>query len=77
MRCKHNFKFDLPDHKLVFVKEEGYSFRQNFQLDKIPAGFTHTFIIRDPHRAVPSYQKVTNCASTGEYQCPNDNVSTK
>ena len=47
---------------LVFTKELVYCLPESFYPDIISEGFTeftHTFLIRDPERAIPSNYKVT------------------
>jgi len=61
-RIKKTLVSNYPNVDLVFTKELVYNLPESFYPDMISeefSGFTHTFLIRDPERAIPSNYKVT------------------
>ena len=56
---KEQLEGDFPGKKLVFVKEFGASIGREFETrhDKIPMGFRHTFLIRNPRKWMMSLGK--------------------
>ena len=61
-RIKKTLVSDYPNVDLVFTKELVYCLPESLYPDMISEGFTeftHTFLIRDPERAIPSNYRVT------------------
>jgi len=61
-RVKKTLCYDYSNVNLVFTKELVYNLPESFYPDMISEGFTdfvHTFLIRDPEKAIPSNYKVT------------------
>ena len=60
----------LVVYKEVFVKEDAFKIRHNFeagtQEDIIPRGFTHTFLIRTPDKYIPSVCKLNSEGASGQ-----------
>ena len=60
--CKQTLLADYPDAELLFTKEMAYCLPQSMWHDMISGkleDFTHTFLIRDPERAIYSnYQAI-------------------
>ena len=56
---KEQLEGDFPGKKLVFVKDMGASIGREFETrhDKIPKGFRHTFLIRNPRNVMMSQVK--------------------
>ena len=57
---KKQLEGDFPGKRLVFVKDFGASIVSEFETrhDKIPMGFRHTFLIRNPRKVMMSLGKV-------------------
>ncbi|XP_072019567.1 uncharacterized protein [Amphiura filiformis] len=55
---KEQLEGDFPGKKMVFVKEMAASLVRESRYDKIPKGFRHTFLIRNPHKLMKSQLKV-------------------
>ncbi|XP_038069835.1 uncharacterized protein LOC119739071, partial [Patiria miniata] len=53
---KSQLEAAYPDRDLVFMKDHAISLDKKYE--RLPAGFHHTFLIRDPSRAVPSSLKM-------------------
>ncbi|XP_006811403.1 uncharacterized protein LOC102806457 [Saccoglossus kowalevskii] len=47
---------DYPGHNIVMFKEMAQYVSARY--DKIPDGYTHTFLIRDPNQSIHSYWKI-------------------
>ena len=56
---KEQLEGDFPGKKLVFVKDKGGSIFKEVTThqDKIPLGFRHTFLIRNPRKTMMSHLK--------------------
>ncbi|XP_072047606.1 uncharacterized protein [Amphiura filiformis] len=55
---KEQLEGDFPGKKMVFVKDMGASILRESRHDKIPKGFRHTFLIRNPHKMVKPLLKL-------------------
>ena len=58
---KNQLEGEFPGKKMVFVKElsvMGHQILKEPGQDKIPKGFRHTFLIRNPHKMIKSFKKV-------------------
>ena len=53
---KSECETEFPDKDLVFCKDMAYGLQGKF--DKLPGGYRHTFIIRNPYKMFPSYRKL-------------------
>ncbi|XP_072022513.1 uncharacterized protein [Amphiura filiformis] len=53
---KDQLEGDHKDKQLVFCKDHAYSLDKRY--DKIPSGFTHTILIRDPAKSMSSFYDV-------------------
>ncbi|XP_072018500.1 uncharacterized protein [Amphiura filiformis] len=52
---KQMLESPFPGKSFVFVHDQAYCLRSNY--DNIPRGYTHTFLIRNPYRLLPSWKK--------------------
>ncbi|XP_072040327.1 uncharacterized protein [Amphiura filiformis] len=75
---KEQLEGDFPGKKMVFVKEMGDSIIRDSRHDKIPKGFRHTFLIRNPRKIMKSQLKwFMKRQKPGSFTNPNftpDNV---
>ncbi|XP_072036879.1 uncharacterized protein [Amphiura filiformis] len=63
---------DFPGKKMVFVKDMGASILRESRHDKIPKGFRHTFLIRNPHKMMQSQLKgFMKMQQPGSFKNPN------
>ncbi|XP_072014835.1 uncharacterized protein [Amphiura filiformis] len=58
---------DFPGKKMVFVKDFASSILSESRHDKIPMGFRHTFLIRNPRKGVKSMIKLFTKAQIPEF----------
>ena len=61
--------YQFSDHEVVFVKEMAFAMTDKLEdTSYFPRNFRHTFLIRHPSKAVPSYLRLcTRNKSTGKY----------
>ena len=62
-KCSYDFvkgelEADYPGKDLIFCKDMAYGLDAKY--DKLPAGYRHTVLIRNPYRQFPSYKKMFN-----------------
>ncbi len=63
---------EFPGKKMVFVKDMGASIFRESRQDKIPNGFRHTFLIRNPHKMMKSQLKgFIKVQKPGAFKNPN------
>lgn len=53
---RESLEADYPEAAALFVKDMAYAIEGD--LDRLPSGFTHSFLIRDPRRSIPSFYKI-------------------
>ena len=63
---------EYPSRNAVFVKEFAFRIQSRYEvfLDEAFQGFAHTFLIRNPQRAIPSYNSANPKAFTQIYGSP-------
>ncbi|XP_072036914.1 uncharacterized protein [Amphiura filiformis] len=68
---KEQLEGDFPGKKMVFVKDMGASILRESRHDKIPKGFRHTFLIRNPNKIMKSQLKgFMRAQKTGSFKNP-------
>ena len=71
----------VSDEKVVFVKDMAYYLLAGPlpHVDLLPKGYQHTFLIRDPHKSLPSLNNIARKkAEPGNMSiifCPNKNIN--
>ncbi|KAK7483070.1 hypothetical protein BaRGS_00025733 [Batillaria attramentaria] len=65
---KRTLELPYEDKQLVFVKDMAYTLAGRMSEDWIPAGYTHTFIIRHPRAAIASYFRIIDHAGLPEWE---------
>ncbi|XP_070537492.1 uncharacterized protein [Ptychodera flava] len=54
-QVKETLEKDYPGNDVIFCKDIAYSLDRDF--DRLPKGFQHTFLIRDPRKSIVSWWK--------------------